>query len=147
MVWAMDKVTVRYSTTTGVTNKVPVALSGRESLIARCWKTAKAEARMMDQNQWPMWGKVLEFDRQYGRDGNVREQIRGFCRKCDLYTGNVFHRLWAAFRVLVLERNDIYGGARRHVVWEIKKCYYKYVFGTVGLFIVNLLRRNVWFRA
>lgn len=146
LIWALNETTVEYSVGTGVSTELFNAVGRAHTWLGRQWQVYRSMCQRRSRFGIHTWRLIDEFDQKYGSEGFVRDQIRGYMRWAWLQSGNWWRRLITIFRIVVLERHDAYGGARKDVVDRSLKLFYLFIFGGVSfiaLMIPGAIKRSM----
>ena len=146
LIWALNEETVEYSVGTGVSTELFNSVEQSHTWIGRQWLVYRSMCQRRAKFGIHTWRFIDEFDKKYGCDGFIRDQIRGYMRWAWLQSGNWWRRLITIFRIVVLERHDSYGGVRKDVVDRSLKLFYLFIFGGVSfiaLMIPGAIKRSM----
>lgn len=142
LVWAMDKSTILYKVGSGVSTEHANKVRSSRSWLAKTWNMALAARRFGKKFCVHTWKFIVEFDKLYGKDSYIRDQIHGYYRLNQMKSANWFGRFKTLFLVLVIERRKEYGGVRDEITKGCLKEFCLFLLGPIS-FLMLLAPKEV----
>lgn len=145
LIWALDKSTIQYKVGTGVSTEHANKFRSSNNWLAKTWNMALAARRFGKKFCAHTWKFIVEFDKRYGKDSYLREQIHGYYRLNQMKSANWFGRLKILIIVLIFERRNEYGGVRKEIIEGCLKTFSLFLLGPISFVMLlapkELVRR------
>ena len=145
LIWALDKSTIQYKVGTGVSTEHANKFRSSNNWLAKTWNMALAARRFGKKFCAHTWKFIVEFDKRYGKDSYLREQIHGYYRLNQMKSANWFGRLKILIIVLIFERRNGYGGVRKEIIEGCLKNFSLFLLGPISFVMLlapkELVRR------